>query len=456
MLGAITYGAAVDDLLALLQGAGQTSPLGGQAPSPVRVRATAADGVTPVNGATIAWSTTNGAQLSACNGKTSCSVFTDAVGEASTWATPTALGQSAITAALAPASYSPAQTQQVVLTGTASTLDLAAINPARWIAQGATLAVPLAVEALDMGAPVPNVAIKFTVTNGTASLSANTASTNSAGVASVNAQVTNLSGTIQISACVTPGNSPCQTFTLLVVPPSSWTLEAVSGTSQIVPGGQAFQPLVMRVTDGTAADDPVVGVNIAFLTMLERNPQGPGDGPPQGDLDRGASAAPIILGTSLVQLLTDANGMASVVTTAGSLSPCNVFVTVTAGSGTVQYELESLDPITAALGQPARLGFTPAQRRMPPITFQQVNPPQAETAIFAVPAAMPSESPVDPNTNPDVAVDSGVGSAALAEEPQMKTESTATPACTDSTTVRPPSDKTENCIEPTSQTGISP
>jgi hypothetical protein len=456
MLGAITYGAAVDDLLALLQGAGQTSPLGGQAPSAIRVRATAADGVTPVNGATIAWSTTNGALLSACNGKTSCSVFTDAAGEASTWATPTALGQSAITAALAPASYSPAQTQQVVLTGTASTLDLAAIMPAHWIAQGATLAIPLAVEALNMGAPVPNVAIKFTVTNGTASLTASTASTNSLGVASVNAQVTNMSTTIQVSACVTPSNNPCQTFTLLVVPPSAWTLEPVSGTSQIVPGGQAFQPLVMRVTDGAAADDPVVGVNIAFLTMLERNPQGPGDGPPQGDLDRGASAAPIILGTSLAQLVTDANGMASIVPATGSLSPCNVFVTVTAGSSTVRYELESLDPMTAAPGQPARLGFTPAPRHMPPFAFQQVNPPLAETAIFAVPVAMSSESPADPSASPDVAVDSGVGPAAVVEEPKAKSEATATHACADSTTVRPPSDKTENCAQPTSQTGISP
>ncbi len=60
MQGALTYGAAATDLLQLLQGASQSSPIGAQAPSLIRVRAVASDAVTPVSGATIAWSATNG------------------------------------------------------------------------------------------------------------------------------------------------------------------------------------------------------------------------------------------------------------------------------------------------------------------------------------------------------------------------------------------------------------
>jgi hypothetical protein len=105
-----------------------------------------------VSGATIAWSATNGVQFSACNGASSCSVLSDEAGEASSLVTPTATGQSTITIALAPAvSYSPPQTQQATVVGTSTTLDLAAVTPTRWIGQGATLAVPLTVEALDLG-----------------------------------------------------------------------------------------------------------------------------------------------------------------------------------------------------------------------------------------------------------------------------------------------------------------
>ena len=295
MIGALTYGAAASDLLQLLQGTEPPTPVGAQAPNLIRVRATAADGVTPVNGATIVWSSTNGIEFSACGEASSCIVLSDTAGEASTWVTPTATGPGTITAELAPASYSPAQTQQTTLVGTETTLDLAAIAPTFWIAKGATLAVPLTVEALDLGAPQADVAIKFTITNGTASLSSNTATTNSSGLAGVTAQVTNLSATVQVSACVSPGNSPCQTFTLFAVPASAWKPEAVRGTMQVVPNGQPFQRLVMRVTDGSAADNPVTGVNVTFLTTLERNPQGPGGGPPPGGAFAGQNDMPVIL-----------------------------------------------------------------------------------------------------------------------------------------------------------------
>ena len=116
-----------------------------------------------------------------------------------------------ITAALAPAAYQPAQTQPATLVGTASTLDLAAVAPLRWLAQGSTLGVPITVEALDMGVPQANVNLRFVVTNGTATLSSSTATTNGAGMASVAAQVTNFSATVQVSACVTPAGSPCLT-----------------------------------------------------------------------------------------------------------------------------------------------------------------------------------------------------------------------------------------------------
>src|ERR1019366_1528969 len=114
---------------------------------------------------------------------------------------------------------------------------------------------------------------------------------------------------------------------------------------------QAFQPLSMRVTDGSAAANPVLGVTVTFVTTLERDPGQDGNG------------MPIILGTSQTQVVTDPNGLASIVPTVGSLGPCDAYVTVTAGSAIAQFELESLEPITVTPGQPIRRGLTRSPRR---------------------------------------------------------------------------------------------
>ena len=240
MIGALSYGALATDQLLLLQAAEPATPIGSVAANPIRVRAVAADGLTPVSGATIAWSATNGLEFSACGGTSSCSVLTDEAGESSSWVTPMATGQTTITIALAPASYSAPQTQHATLVGTASTLDLAALTPTLWVGQGATLAVPLTVEALGLGAPIPNVTVNFTLTQGSATLSAGSAITNAAGIASITVTITNLVANVRVSACVAPNNSPCQTFTLFATPPRSGRCSWWQDRLRLYPRGRNF------------------------------------------------------------------------------------------------------------------------------------------------------------------------------------------------------------------------
>jgi len=161
MGSALTYGAAANDQLLLLQGSEPPTPVGSQAANPIRLRVVAADGVTPVNGATLAWTTTNGATLSVCNAATACSVLSDQSGESSTWVTPMVTGQSTVTVTLAPAAYASPPSKQVAVQGISSSpaLDLAAVTPTRWIGQDATIDVPLIVQALKAGAPQSNVAV---------------------------------------------------------------------------------------------------------------------------------------------------------------------------------------------------------------------------------------------------------------------------------------------------------
>jgi hypothetical protein len=389
MIGALTYGASPTDLLLLLQGAEPSTPVGSQAANPIRVRAVAADGVTPVSGATIAWSATNGLQFSACSGASSCSVLSDQAGEASSLVTPTATGQSTITIALAPASYSPPQSQQATVLGTSTTLDLAAVAPTRWVGQGATLAVPLTVEALDLGVPLANITVNFAVKNGTASLSSGSATTNGSGFATITAQLTNLTANVQVSACVAPNNSPCsQPFVLYATPASLWTLQTVSGSSQVVLTGQAFQPLVMRVTDGSSAENPVMGVNVTFATTLA---QVAGDGPP------------ILLGSSESQVVTAPDGTASIVPSAGNVGPCSVFIAVSAGQSTAQLQMESLAAIVPVQPQNTPGKVAPVESELH-IGFgaQPPTPPALPIAVVA----MPQSTANDDAANDDPAVDS--------------------------------------------------
>jgi hypothetical protein len=390
MLGALTYGALPSDLLLLLQGAESGTIVGAQGPSPIRVHAVAADGVTPVNGATIAWSGTNGLQFSACNGSTSCSVLSDEAGESSSWVTPSAIGASTITIALAPASYTPPQTQQATVSAASTGLDLAALSPTSWIAQGANISVPLTVEALSMGVPTAGLTINFAVMKGSVALSSTIATTNTSGFATINAQLTNQNAEVMVSACVAPNNVPCQTFTLFSTAPSQWKLETVSGSLQVVPFGQSFQPLVMRVTDGSATDNPVMGANVIFETTLTRA---------GSDSNAAGDGLPILLGSSQVPAVTDQNGLATITPTVGNVGPCDVFITATTGSLTAQFQLESVAAIVPIT--PANSGAQPAIPAHATVIFSNVPsqayaPPILPPALVAIPNVPNNDSAADP------------------------------------------------------------
>ena len=107
---ALTYGATAARNIFLTGGSlNPSTPVGAPAVSPMSLRVLAADGLTPVGGATIGLTASNGLQLSACSGASACSVTTDQSGNAVTLLTPAAVGTSTITATLAPGVYTPSK-----------------------------------------------------------------------------------------------------------------------------------------------------------------------------------------------------------------------------------------------------------------------------------------------------------------------------------------------------------
>lgn len=341
MIDALTFGAVASDTFRLLQGWNPATPVGSETTNAIRVGTTSASGQ-PVNGATIALSASSGATLSACGGASACVVYSDAAGEVSTRATVNAPGTITITATLAP--YTPGIMKTVTATvlGTESALDLALVSQYRYVASGTSAAVALTARVLGSGSPLSGRSVNFQVVKGSGSLNPATAVTNSSGFATSTLQVSSIAGDVWVSACVAPSNSPCQTFYLTAVPQSSLRLQAVSGGGQIVPVGQAFQPLAVRVTDSATPSNPVQAVNVVFQQTVFRPDA---DAPIEvvGESKSGNYPERVILASSQQALTTNADGYAAITPSAAGITDAvEIETTAYAGNMSLLFEVESM------------------------------------------------------------------------------------------------------------------
>ena len=343
MTNVLTFGAAPDDNILLLQGLNPPTPVGTQATTPMIVRVVAADGITPVGGATIAWSSSNGATLSICGGGPSCSTTTDDSGGSFTTVTPAIAGVANITATLAPGAYSSAKSVAGTLLGIETASDIGVIPAFVSVAQGATLTLPLTARVLSNGSPQPNVPVNFAIVSGTGTLSSSSATTDSNGYAVVNLSVANFAGAVQVTACVAKNNSPCRAINASLVLPTQQNLQPVSGGGQTIPLSQAFQPVVVRVVNQSTPPNPVIGAAVTFQTIVLRPAGGSASGEPSEAVSSNA-AMPVILSVNQSTLTSDANGLASITPSVGTFTgTLEVDVSATAGtSASLAYVLEAL------------------------------------------------------------------------------------------------------------------
>ncbi len=342
MTGALTYGAAATDGIAMLQGSQPAVPVGSVAPLPVKIRVTAADGLTPVYGASVMWTADIGATLSICGGQASCTVLTDASGQSSTTVTVNAPGTLNITATLAPASYSTAKSVQCSLQGIDSTLAISLSSPNVYVARGATVNVALSAQVVSGGSPLAGRGVNFLLTYGSASLSPATATTNSQGYVSSSVHVDAISGDVVVSACVAPDNKPCQAFALFAVADTAQQMQLVSGGNQTVTLGDPFTPIVFRVVDSSPALNPVMGAMATFYSTLVMPDNDAGN-----ELDDesavGRYAMPVLFGGSQTQVVSDGSGTVSFTPSQGAIDrPLENQIRATVGATAVmQFEVES-------------------------------------------------------------------------------------------------------------------
>jgi hypothetical protein len=245
-----------------------------------------------------------------------------------------------------------------------SASDIGVLTPYLWIAQGATVSIPLTARALSNGTPRNNVGVNFTVVNGSGTLSAASAQTNSNGYASVTLTVAQLAALVQISACVAPGNVPCQVIYANPVPLANQHLQSVSGGGQVATR-QPFQPVIVRVTDSSVPPNSVIAASVAFLTTVLR----PGGASPltgDGETNSSNPAMPVILQVSQSVATTDINGLAATAPSAGGFSPpLEVDVAVMAGmAALLDYPLEMLPAATTGTSPPS-IGRLPVRTVRP-------------------------------------------------------------------------------------------
>jgi hypothetical protein len=177
----------------------------------------------------------------------------------------------------------------------------------------------------------------------------------------------------------------------------------------------------MRVTDGSSADDPVMGVNLTFATTLARPSANPG----------GQS---VLLGELQTQAATAQDGTASIIPSAANVGVCDLFIAVSAGAQTAQFQMESLAAIV--LPQPQRVSAPP---RAAPISHsfavQRPQPQPLPTMLTEVPESIPLNDPAanqsacpEARQNTMSGTDSNLDGAASPCEPPAKPKAELPPS----------------------------
>jgi hypothetical protein len=372
MMGVLTYGAGPDDTIKLIQGSNPATPVGGQAPNPVRVQVLAPDGITPVAGASVFFVATPASSFSACGGSGSCTVITDDSGQAWTRVTVLQAGVINISALLAPASYPSPKSVQATILGRTSALDISLASPFAWIAQGATVDVPLSARLLSNGSPAATNTVNFEVLKGAGTLSSLSSPSDANGFANTTLHLAAISGDVKVSACVAPSNKPCQIFSATAVPPSMLQLQPVGGSIQTLPAGQPFQPISLRVIDSAIPSHPVLGASVTFQVIVSR----PAAAPPPvsiGGIVITRNPAPVIVSSQRVSILSDRLGLANLQPSPGATQGALLIQgSATVGTSLLSFLLQTLLPVSPAGSGASRPppDQSPKNDRTGPIIFQ--------------------------------------------------------------------------------------
>jgi hypothetical protein len=339
--GAVNYGGGAGDKLQLLLGSNPPVPVGAQAPNPFRVRVVAADGVTPVIGASVVFTAASASvSLLPCNTQM-CVSTTDSTGEADIWMLVKAAGSTSLTASLANG-----QAVSAAVSGVSGTLQISAAPPRSYVAANTNASVPLLARVVGNGAPLPGRSVAFQVMLGSGTLTAASVTTDSAGQALSTLSVVNLTSEVRVSACV--GASPqiaCDTFYVYPVSAAGGVqLVKGAGDQQYAGEGQQFLPVTVRVFDRNVPPNPVSGFAVRFHVTAYRE-QGSASSRQAGEVVTSHNAQSVALSSYDATVYSDGWGNASVAPQfPADWGTLRVEVQVSTSGQAVRFTLHTLPP----------------------------------------------------------------------------------------------------------------
>ncbi len=292
MSRALSYAAPAPSL-SLLSAPTDTVVLGQQVAVPFAVQVLGADGVTPVAGESVTFSTTVGTVQFAVCGAPTCTLQTDSQGIASTLLTSVSSG--AITL-LATGVDGTATASFTALTEIKTAM---AVQEVEYIAAGAVVAWSPQISIADNIFSTIGVTVSWQTVSGPVFASPSQSQVNVAGEAQTLATAGPLAPGQQAMLSGCAWTTMCASFRSQGVDPAELRLVMIGGAGQSISASGAFNPVVLQVTN--LAGDPVAGAVVQVYQTV--------DAWQLPCPDRGRCPIPPILASSQVSATSDINGL---------------------------------------------------------------------------------------------------------------------------------------------------
>ena len=321
--GGLTYSSAMDEIK--IVSAPAALQTGVTAATPFAVQVLASDGIAPVAGASVQFAVVSGAVGLSCGTGTSCTVTTNAAGQAQISLTGTAAGPVTVSAT----EVSGGASVEITINDTSVVQTVSLSSTAAYLAAGASAQWGVALTATQNGSVAAGVAVNWT-TASPLTLTPPTGTTGANGVESVAIQANGIASgaTETVTGCA--WTTVCASWTVFGVDPSLWSITVASGAGQSVAQAAPLGTVVLQVADG--AGHPLQG---ATVTVYQTSYAWEGVCAALGP----CAAAPV-LATSKVTATSDAKGQVQVTPLRVAGMPQMVKMTaVTGTSGAVSTTL---------------------------------------------------------------------------------------------------------------------
>lgn len=257
MTGAITYGGASSDVLAVTSQPAGTVPVG--TPSLLALQLKDGNGSAIRNGEVAVSASAGSVVVGACN-LARCTLVTDASGMAQTYITPSAAGAITVNAV-----SSGGSTVQASFTATSVSRAVTLLRPIEYVAAGSGVTFVPAVVVTENGAAVAGASVVWTASTSRVGFTASASTANGGGLSSLATMGALRDGEVAtVQGCA--WTTVCGTQTLIAVAAANLRAAVVSGDAQSRSATDSLNNVTLRVLD--TSGNPVAGATVGVYQAV--------------------------------------------------------------------------------------------------------------------------------------------------------------------------------------------